>query len=222
MKRFICALILLITLCGCSATEPSEKYLVSGVGVEKRGKDTTLYYKITDISSSDRVGEQAVKILSAKGEDVFSAAENINLGTELSVSLSHCEILFFSDTDDKAVVPDVLSFCEKYGLPLKMKLAVTGDMEALFSAENTFSGGRLSDMLEVVWKTHGFGGHTALFEIETAVKTNNGNFALPYFAKDKDSFVVNGLGLYENSGYYRHIGVQASREYVNDLKEEGF
>ncbi len=217
-KRLILLLPILILLCGCSATEPNEKYLVSAIGVTKRGEYTQLYYKITDIASSDKVGEQGVKTLSASGKSMLSAAENINLGSELDVSLTHCEILVLSPTADKNLTDEVFSFCREKEMPLKLKLAVSEEVEELFSPDNTLSGEKLNGMLRVVAKNYGFGGHTALFEIETAIKTNNGNFALPRFSKPDDAFVITGLAVYENGRFSRPIGIYESMKYVKDNK----
>ncbi len=218
LKKLIIVLSLILLLCGCRATEPNEKHLVSAIGVTKRGAHTRIYCKITDIASADRVAEQSVKTLSALGTDLLSAAENINLTAELEVSLSHCEIIVLPAYSNKDLIDEILQFCRKNELPLKVKLAVSEDVDELFSSHNTLSGEKLNGMLRVTSKNYGFGGHTALFEIETAIRISKGDFALPFFSKNDDTFIITGLGLYENGRFLRPIGIYESIEYVKNKK----
>ncbi len=220
MKRLACLLIFICLLCGCSAAEPDEKYLVSAVGVEQNAEEVTLYYKITDFGNE--VNQN--KILSSKGKSIVEAAEGISLRSALKPSLYHTEVVFVSPYADKEIFSELFSFLNDSKVSLKVRLAVTDGMAELFSEDNTFSGETLSGMLESVSKAYGFGGHTALFEIETAMDINGGDFALPWFGKGSEGFGVEGLALYKNALYTKRLGVKESVEYAKDegiSEEEG-
>ncbi len=210
VKKLLIIILPLIILCGCTATEPNDKYIVSLIGVEESNGQVALYYKYSDIADNS-----LTKAVSGKGETLLDAAENINLSLDKMPSLSHCEVVILSKETDKTLFGEVIDFCRKKELPLKLRLAVTNDMNELFSDKNSLSGVDLSGMLKVGYSTYGFGGHTALYEIETAINIGE-DFALPYFEGGGKSFELGGLGLYKNCGFVRKIGINESRTYAKE------
>lgn len=216
LKRILLSLILLIGLCGCSSKEPNEKYMVSAIGIEEREEGVCLYYKVTDLLSSDPSGKTATMPYFATGGDVSSAAENMSLMLSAEASLSHAEILVLSPKLDGDTLKDILGFLREKEISLQMRLSVCEGISDLFSKENSLSGTDMTGMLHTTAKTHGFAGHTALFEIETAVKVNSGDFALPYFEKGEENFKITGLGIYKNCAFVQKIGVGESSDYAEN------
>ncbi len=215
VKKLLIILFPLIILCGCTATEPNDKYLVSLMGVEGSSAGVGLYYKYTDLADAS-----LPKSVSGKGESLFEAAENINLFLDKMPALSHCEAVVLAEGIDKALFYETVYFCRKNELPLKLRLAAAKDIKPIFAEENTVSGVDVSGMLKLAYSTYGFGGHTALYEIETAINIGK-DFALPYFEGGVENLKLGGLGLYKNCTFVKKIGINESGTYAKDNNISG-
>jgi len=215
VKKLLMIFLPLLLLCGCTAVEPNDKYLVSLMGVEKTAEGVNIHFKYTDLS--DNSSDKAVE---GKGKTVSEAAANITLSLDRSPSLSHCEAVVFAEDIGTTLFCETVYFCRKNELPLKLRLAVAEDIKPLFSEESSVSGVDISEMLKVAYSSHGIGGHTALYEIETAINIGEG-FALPYFEAGGERLRLSGLGLYRNCTFVKKIGIKESRTYVKDKNISG-
>ena len=199
MKKLILILFLLLSLSACGYSEPDSVFTVRAVGIHEKG----IILK----------GDFTIK---GEGETVSAALADIKTKLSKAPSFEHCSVIVFdSIKGDK--LSSALSFLRESGVPLRTNIAYSEDLSVLFENEGIEE---LSSQLALCKKTFSFGGNTALFEIETAILTNGGNFALPRVNSSGENIKIEGLMTYEDKMPSKKLNIKQSRLYAKEVLNE--
>ena len=205
MKKLVLILFVLLSLCSCSYKEPNSVFTVTAVGISAKGEESVVTLKIKE-------SENSVEI-TGEGKSAKEALQEIKTKLSKKASFEHCQLIAVSGLEGHRIT-DAISFCRDCGVPLRTKMVYITDINRVFSAEKQ---GEIVSLLKQAKKEFGFGDNTALFEIETAILTNGGNFALPVILLDNESVKVNGLLRYKNSKTYKMLNIKQSTQYAKEV-----
>lgn len=197
---------LLLFLCGCSAeNEPSGQYMVTTIGADE---SKNIYLSVANVEKE----ENSTFTVVSTGESFEEAFQNAESQVSKKLSVKHCELIVVSNTMLGSDINELLEVLSLLTVSLQTRMAATDDVANLLSGQALSEGNELIGLIKHNAKTAGFGGHTALFEIKTAILTANGNFALPFLYAEKTAKVA-GLLLYEDLNPARRLNFKESVEY---------
>ena len=196
MKKIILTLLLLLSLSACSYTEPDSVFTVRAVGIYEKG----IILK----------GDFAIK---GEGDTVSAALDDIKTKLSKSPSFEHCSVIVLEKIGGEKL-SETLSFLRENSVPFRTNIAYSEDVSALFKNEMVEE---LSSQLSLCKKTFSFGGNTALFEIETAILTNSGNFALPRVIPSGENIKIEGLMTYEENKPCKKLNIKQSQRYAKEV-----
>lgn len=196
MKKTVIILCLLF-LCGCSYTEPDAVFTVSAVGFSVESGETVAYVQFINASEKNSLVSPTFTV-KGSGEDEKQAIDEVRAKLSKKPSFSHCRIIALSDRLDLSDVSSVLLGCSDLGVPLRAPVVCCNNINELFNNELLSSGQEIEGLIRQNAEYFGYGGHTALFEIQTALLVNEGKFGLPILKTDRDSVFVEGLYYFTN------------------------
>ena len=205
MKKIFLAAVLMLFLCSCSYTEPSAIYTVSAIGLQKNGENMQITLKIKEMEDSFKISGEA--------ESLDSAMDNIKTKLSKQPYFRHCQLRAFGGLGGEPA-EEVISFCEKLGIPIKTKIVYVNDIDRVFEEERE---GDIISLLKHSYEEFGFGGNTALFEIDTALLTNAGNFALPLILIEGENIKLDGLLRYKGGKPYEKLNLEQSIKYAQEV-----
>ena len=209
MKFKIVAMLLAIfCLSGCAATEPDSRFTVTSLAFYQTKNNLKVCIQAAD-------PEKGAFTVAGEGENFETALQDTVTQLTRSPSFSHCEVLVFSSDVQGKLLEDVFSLCNKKGVPLRASVLFSENPEKLLKGENGTDGYDLVSLAEQTVKNFGFGGHTALFEIKTALLVGGGNFALLNITA-KNPAKVTGLKRYENGKPSELMNIEQSIRYAKD------
>lgn len=214
--RLLLLLIMLFTLCSCSYSEPNAKFTVTAFGVSANEKTVNAYLQAIDPENS-LGGEVKTFEVSGKGENTELALRDIKTKLSKEASFEHCQLIILSGGVEGTKLSNSLNLCKEIGIPLRTKIIFTNDVEKLLTNKKIADAADIVSLLKQGYSLLGFGVHTALFEIQTAVLTNKGNFALPLLSASEDEIKIEGLLRYENLIPKKRLGYEQSREYAKEI-----
>ena len=204
MKRIILILTLILTLSACAYTEPDAMFTVTEIGFAVSGEKTELILKINE--------QEKGRLISGQGENAYEAFRAAATKLEKKASFEHLQLIAVSENLEGERLNDVLSFCEKRGAPLRTRLVYAENLQKILE-EN----GNLLSLLKQGEAEFGFGGNTTLFEIETAILVNDGDFALPYIKLSGEDIELCGLLRYKNNRLYKRLDINQSIKYKKEV-----
>ncbi len=214
--KFLLPLIILLTLCSCAYTEPNAKFTVTAFGVSADRQTVSAYLQAIDPENS-KEGKVNTFEVSGQGSNVKLALRDIKTKLSKEASFEHCQLIIFSNGTQKNKLTDSLKLCEEIGIPLRTKIIFTTDIEKLLTNEKIYNAADIVPLLKQGYQLLGFGEHSALFEIQTAILTNKGDFALPLISVKKDEMQISGLMKYENLIPVDNLDYEQSREYAKEI-----
>lgn len=199
IKLFLC-IVMVFLLAGCNGyKEPEKQYIVTTLGFKTERKSFSVCIKT---KSNDDLVQAGI------GNDLNSAVESLLLKTEKPLSYGHCKLILVSPGIASDTFADVLEYCAASGVPLNADVAYCESIISVMRKNIN-----ISALVDRSYESFGFGGHTALFEIRTAILTNSGNFALPHISATDDAEVY-GMCRYENSMPKELLGIEESIRYA--------
>lgn len=207
---------ILLTLCSCAYTEPNAKFTVTAFGVSSEGETVKAYLQAIDPENSSE-GKVNTFEVSGQGSNVQLALRDIKTKLSKEASFQHCQLIIFSNGIQKKKLSSILNLCEEIGISLRTKIIFTNDIEKLLTNEKIQDAADIVPLLKQGYELLGFGEHSALFEIQTAVLTNSGDFALPLINVGQDEMQIAGLMKYENLVPDRILDYEQSREYAKEI-----
>lgn len=196
MKKITAILLLLLTLSACGYSEPNSAFTVRAVGIYENG----VILK----------GDTEIK---GEGKTPNAALSDIKTKLGKTLSFEHCGVIVFEALSGEQLSRS-LSFLRENKVPLRTNIVYTEDISALFKNEKI---GEISSLLSLCKKEFSFGGNAALFEIETAILTNDGNFALPRVAPRGENIKIEGLLTFENTKPKEKLNIKQSTNYAKEI-----
>lgn len=213
IKIFLMVIFCLL-LCGCSPeNEPDKQYMVTALGADENKK---LYLQVVDFQESTAERPQTFTIV-GEGEDLKGALLNAESRVSKKLSVKHCELIIIESDMLGSEIMELLELCDELDVSLQARLATTENLQKLLKNEGVSSGAELISLIKQNAKSSGFGGHTALYEIKTAILTAGGNFALP-FLSDENVTAVEGLLIYKGTNPEKRLDFTESIEYSKEKK----
>lgn len=214
--KIFAAVITFVFLCGCNGySEPNTRYMVTTLGAESIGEQKILHIQAVDISQGEKNGSPATFTVAGKGESFEDALSDAQSYLSKKASMRHLELLVISNDMFGSDIKELVDFCDSMELSLQTRLATCEDIKSLFENEGISAGTQLVALIKSNARTAGFGGHTALYEIETAILTAEGNFALPILSADK-TVSVEGLQVYTSLNPVDALGYEESVRYAKE------
>ena len=192
--RFIIPILILLLLCGCSYTEPEAVFTVTAIGCERVKNNAKLYLQITENTQE----KDEVVLVVGEGENFEEALSDIRRGLSKKPSFSHCRFIAVSKDVTEKQLSEVMNLCLKNGFPLHSTVACTKNLTKLLDKTKQQTGEEIASLIKENASYFGFGGHSALFEIKTALIVSADKFALPLLTVESDSIRVNGLHYFSN------------------------
>ena len=188
--KLIIPLLLSLLLCGCSYIEPDAQYTVTAIGFEG-GVQDRLYLQMNDPARST----EASSVFSAqgKGKNPSDALDDIRSSLSKTPSFGHCQIIVVSSEVGRESLNRLLELCIELGTPLGCPIVCTKQLESFFEEKGSFTGGDAAALLNKNAEYFGYGAHTALFEIKTALLMEESKFALPILEIRENNLKINGL-----------------------------
>lgn len=191
--KLILILLSLLLLCGCSYTEPEAQFTVTAFGCDKEGGNTQVYLKLTDTDT-----EPQIFTVLGEGNGFSEALDDIRSKLSKKASFSHCRLILVSSKINKTDLDDFLDLCMESGIPLSCPVSSSHNVEKVLSNKKYAKGEELASLIKTNAEHFGFGGHSALFEIKTALLVDAGKFALPLLETADDDVKIEGLFYYSN------------------------
>ena len=164
-----------------------ETFISNGISEE----NVEIYLQYVNVSAE---GEE-LKLISGRGDTAQSALNDIKTKLNKTPSFSHCSLIAITQNMSSAQIKTSLDLCAKLNISLSTPLVSASKIETLFSVS---SGSEISALTRENAKNFGFGGHTALFEIQTALLVNEGRFSLPLISANNNLPKVLGLCYFGN------------------------
>lgn len=191
MKKALFLVLCLLALSGCGYTEPNAVYTVSAIGFSAVEENVEIYLQYVNVSAEN----SKLEVVSGRGDTAFSALNDIKTKLNKTPSFSHCSLIAINQNMPKNQIETVLDLCSKLNVSLSTPLVSASKIEDLFSLS---SGTEISALTRENAKYFGFGDHTALFEIQTALLVNEGRFSLPLISAKNNLPKVLGLCYFGN------------------------
>lgn len=212
--KFILLLFSFLLLTGCSnIIEPNGQYMVTTLGFKEEGQSFTVFLQAVDVKKGEQNGNPATFTVSAEGSSPKDAIDGIKSSLSKNLSIKHCELIVLSPSVSADGLKSIFSLCDSLEIPLKTRLCVCGDIEKLLNDDGVSAGIELSSLIRQNANNSGFGGHTALYEIKTAVQVSGGNFAMPVL-KAEGEVKVTGLRVYKGSKGVEYLDFSESIDYA--------
>ncbi len=190
MKQVLTVLLCLLLFGGCAYTETGSIYYISGLGFSNIENGIALYIQYINDSG-------APEVLSGRGETPQNALDNLKSKLAKTPSFSHCSIIALEPNMTTIQIKTALELCSQLNVSLSTKVLATGSVSELFGLEE---GNTTQNLIKQNAAYFGFGGHTALFEIQTAIMVNEGKFALPFISIEENTPQVLGLCYFGEGG----------------------
>ncbi len=209
---FILLLALIFNLVACAYREPNAKFTVTAIGFSKNGSNVTAYLQAMDFSKS----ENKTFVSVGQGSSASLALNDIKTTLSKQPSFEHCEIILLSKGIEKTQLEETLSLCHEIGVSQKTKIAYTANIREALENKAMKSGGEIASLINENSKAAGFGKHTALFEIKTAVLVSNGDFALVNLEASNNEIKFGGLVEYQNRKAIKLLNFEESRQYAKE------
>lgn len=186
---------------------PNEQNFVSAVGLDR--EDGVWNLSITVAGGI----EETTRFLSSTDETLGKAFERIVAGSVGELRFSHCRAIVLGESVSEKNLSDALRFCaDRLKIPLSARMISTDNAKRLLTAAEGGNGYEISDVADKTAKKLGFGGHTALYEIETARIQSLSLFAMPRFSGD--GLQITGLTVYKEDKPVAHLDMGESRVYA--------
>ena len=214
--KILLIIAILLSLCSCAYTEPNAKFTVTAFGVSANEKTTKAYLQAIDPENSLE-GKVTTFEVTGQGKSVSLALRDIKTKLSKEASFQHCQLIILSSGVKENSFSDYLGLCKQIGVPLRTKIIYTDDIEKLLTNKKITDASNIVSLLKQGYEILGFGNHSALFEIQTAVLTNKGDFALPVLSAYKDEIQISGLMKYERLIPVKRLDYEESREYAKEI-----
>ncbi len=215
IKVFITA-VLLCFLCGCAYTEPNAQYTVTALGFDVKGEESQAFLQAIDAAGGEQNGQPVTFTVTGSGDNAKEALDDIKTQLSKKPSFKHCQLVLVARGVSADSFKSVLELCRELDISLKTRIVHCGDIEKLLNNDKIASGADLAALVKQNSEHFGYGAHTALFEIYTALLTAEGEFALPVLRISSDKISVNGLLRYKNSVPKEYLTVKESIRYAKE------
>lgn len=217
----ICFLAVLPTLwlSGCKNfgehSEPNDRRLVSVIGFD--GQNGDIRATVEALEATEK-GPIQPYLLSENGNSTQEALTRIAAQSPRELSFTHCAALILGKELAPEQIEDILDYCTgERSIPLSAKVISADNAEQILSieAEAAVSAGfEVADITENTAERFGYGGHCALYEIETARLQTANIYALPFFKKEQEKPRFSGLSLYVNDNVTALLNGEESLAYA--------
>ncbi len=208
--KLILLILVLFLLGGCTAKEPESRFTVTALGFAKDDQAYHVYLQTAD-------PEKGAFTLNGEGNSFSSALLAINTKLTREPSFSHCEVLVFSKGAQGEELEAIFRLVNEKGVPLRSKILFCEKPDKLFKAGEGGDGYDLASLVLRTAENFGFGGHTAVFEIETALLVNDRDFALVNVDANKE-LQITGLRRYRKGQISENLDIKESIQYAKDNK----
>lgn len=217
--KLILSLILILTLSSCAYSEPDAKFTVTALGFSEEKNTVNAYLQAIDFATTGN-GNINTFLTQGEGDNIPLALSNIKSKLSKAPSFEHCQIVFLSDGIEGELLKHTLDCLVRLGMSQRVTLAYTKNIEDALSSGKITSGNEMVSLIKQNAKEWGFGGHTALFEIKTAVLENGGNFALCHIETKNEEIKFSGLAEYKGSQKKKLLNLKQSQIYAKEQTGE--
>lgn len=215
IKAFITA-VLLCFLCGCAYTEPNAQYTVTALGFDIEGARCEAFLQAIDAAGGEQNGQPVTFTVTGAGDTVRDALDDIKTQLSKKPSFKHCQLVLVSRGIAEDTLNSVIQLCEELNISLRTRLASCEDIERMLKNDKISSGTDLAALIKQNSKSFGYGAHTAVFEIATALLAAEGDFALPVLESSGDKVSVEGLLRYSGGEPQEHLNIEDSIRYAKE------
>lgn len=217
IKAFIVAVILCL-LCGCAYTEPNAQYTVTALGFTAKNGKTGAFLQAIDAAGGEQNGQPVTFVVSGWGYGAEQAIDDIKTQLSKKPSFKHCQLVLISDGIEKDGLSEVLTLCRGLDISLKTRLAYCKDIEGVLQNDKISSGTDIAALIKQNSEHFGYGAHTAIFEISTALLAADGNFALPVLQSFDKKLSVKGMLSYSGAAQKEYLSIEESIRYAKKQK----
>lgn len=202
-KLFTLAVILLLTLSGCNGlggyTAPSDKRLVSAVGFDNEGGMVKVSVEAMKAEDGENTKFKPY-IISESGSDATQAIARLSAQSYEDFTLTHCRTFILGKSLTAEQVEDILTFCiNQKQISLSATTVCSNNanetLKVSAMAENS-TGFEINNMTEHNAENFGFGGHTSLYEVQTARMQSMNIYALPNLIITDNNISLKGMTVY--------------------------
>lgn len=210
-----------LLLGGCGYIEPEARYTVTAIGCMQTQKGFTLTVSLTDVNNRSEEAKGSGFLVEGEGETIASALNDIRSKLSKKPSFSHCRIITVTDRTDKESLRELLDLCIELDVSLNCPIACCNRIKNLFSSDALPTGGDLASLIKENAEHFGYGGHTALFEIKTALLVEESKFALPILEVVNEQVAVKGLYYFTSGSGNYHLNYSSGINCLCGLSAAG-
>ena len=209
----------ILLLCGCGYIEPEARYTVTALGCSLRGNDYALTVSLTDAGKAAEENTDKGFTVEGEGETISAALDDIRARLSKKPSFSHLRLIAVTGSMNRMELEELLDICIDLDAPLNCPIACCKRTDSLL--EDFPAGEELAAQIRENAEYFGYGGHTALFEIKTALLVEEGKFALPILDTGDGRVKVNGLYYFTNGNENYHLNREGGINFLCGLSTLG-
>lgn len=131
MKKFLLLSLVICLLCGCEKAAP--EYLISGIGVQKNGKDYEVCFEAIIINTENT--KQTLKVLKGKGNTIYDAAKDIKAQVTQPLLMSHSGVVAVAENINGQDLKEVCQYARRTGVTLSSYVIKTENPQKLFETK---------------------------------------------------------------------------------------
>ncbi len=218
--KIVITAMLLLFLGGCAYAEPDSMYTVTAIGFDNQ-ENKTVYLQAIDTVDGEKNGDPTTFLVKGEGKSFKTALEDIKSQLSKTPSFSHCQLILTTDCVEGEDFKAMLSLCREAGMSLRTAISCTEDINKILQNKKITSGTDILALIKQNSRYFGYGGHTAVFEIETAILAAGGDFALPRLTLSNENLKVEGLLRYEDTVPVEMLSEKESIAYAKDKNTFG-
>lgn len=199
------AVLLVLTLSGCTAFNNTEKgldFLVSSIGFDQKDDVFSVHLETLTVNSEDSEPDKKLTLITGSGKNLTEALDDAYKKSMRPFLYSHCAVAVIGEGISEKGFRNICTFLyNRDEINLSLRFVYTKNAETLLNCDTVASvavGYDLADALKFQKDLNGTVYKNRFYEIEALRRNYSGTFALPRFSVEDKKHSITGLTVFKN------------------------